>query len=71
MNKLVKMFCDVDVFCHQFSPKWVAQLLSCGIRKRRRCSKMSISERMTIMDTPYQSNHRDFKNFCIGLVQLY
>lgn len=71
MNNLVELFCDVDDFCHQFSPKWEAQLLSDGTRKRRRSSKMSTSERMTIMIAFHQSNHRDFKNFYIGLVQQY
>jgi len=32
---------------------------------------MSISERMTIVIAFHQSNHRDFKNFYIGLVQRY
>ena len=71
MDNLVEMFCDVDDFCHQFSPKWEAQLLSDGTRKRRRKSKMTTSERMTIVIAFHQSNHRDFKNFYIGLVQRY
>jgi len=71
MDNLVEIFCDVDDFCHQFSPKWEAQLLSDGTRKRRRKSKMTTSERMTIVIAFHQSNHRDFKNFYIGLVQRY
>jgi hypothetical protein len=71
MNNLVELFCDVDDFCHQFLPRWEAQLLSDGTRKRRRKSKMSTSERMVIMIAFHQSNHRDFKNFYIGLVRRY
>ena len=71
MDNLVEIFCDVDDFCQQFLPKWEVQLLSDGTRKRRRKSKMSTSERMTIVIAFHQSNHRDFKNFYIGLVQRY
>ena len=55
MDNLVELFCDVDDFCHQFLPKWEAQLLYDGIRKRRRGSKMSTSERMTIVIAFHQS----------------
>jgi hypothetical protein len=71
MNNLVKIFCDVGDFSDQFTPKWEAQLLSGGTRKRRRSSKMSTNERMTIMIAFHQSNHRDFKNFYVDLVQRY
>ncbi|SFC86638.1 hypothetical protein SAMN02745724_02764, partial [Pseudoalteromonas denitrificans DSM 6059] len=71
MNKLIEIFCDVDDFCHQFLPEWEALLISDSTKKRRRSSKMSTSECMTIMIAFHQSNHRDFKNFYIGLVRRY
>jgi hypothetical protein len=42
-----------------------------GDKKRRRQSKMTTSECMTIVSAFHQSNHRDFKNFYIGLVRKY
>jgi len=42
-----------------------------GDKKRRRQSRMSPSECMTIVIAFHQSNHRDFKNFYIGLVRKY
>lgn len=71
MNNLVELFCDVDDFCHQFIPQWETQLITDGTRKRKRSSAMSFGERMTIIISFHQSNHRDFKNFYIGLVQRY
>ena len=71
MSNLVEIFCDVDDFCMQFCPQWEEQLIVDGTKKRNRHSKMTISEKMTIVIAFHQSNHRDFKNFYIGLVQRY
>ena len=71
MNKLIDIFCDVDDFCNKFLPVWEAELIANGTKKRRRESKMITSECMTIVIAFHQSNHRDFKNFYIGLVQKY
>ena len=71
MNNLIDIFCDVDDFCHKFIPVWEADLIANGTKKRRRQSKMTLSECMTIVIAFHQSNHRDFKNFYIGLVQKY
>ncbi|MCI2286140.1 IS982 family transposase [Colwellia sp. MSW7] len=71
MNKLIDIFCDVDDFCYKFLPVWEAELIANGTKKRRRQSKMSTSECMTIVIAFHQYNHRDFKNFYIGLVQKY
>ena len=71
MSNLVEIFCNVDDFCMQFCPQWEGQLIADGIKKRNRHSKMTISEKMTIVIAFHQSNHRDFKNFYIGLVQRY
>lgn len=71
MNNLVEIFCNVDDFCMRFCPQWQDQLIADGTKKRNRHSKMTISEKMTIVIAFHQSNHRDFKNFYIGLVQRY
>ena len=71
MNKLVDIFCDVDDFCYPFLTQWEKHLVEAGERKRKRQSVMSISECITIVIAFHQSNHRDFKNFYIGLVHQY
>ena len=71
MNKLIDIYCDVDDFCYKFLPAWEGELMPNGDKKRRRQSKMSTSECMTIVIAFHQSNHRDFKNFYIGLVRKY
>ncbi len=71
MDKLIDIFCDVDDFCHKFLPVWEAELIADGVKKRRRKSKMSTSECMTIVIAFHESNYRDFKNFYIGLVRKY
>jgi hypothetical protein len=71
MNKLIDTFSDVDDFCHQFLHVWEVELIANGTKKRRRQSKMTTSECMIIVIAFHQSNHRNFKNFYIGLVQRY
>jgi hypothetical protein len=71
MNKLIDIFCDVDDFYNNFLPVWEAELIANGTKKRRRQSKITTSECMTIVIAFHQSNHRYFKNFYIGLVQKY
>ena len=68
MNKLVHIFCDVDDFCRVFLPELEKQLISDGTQKRRRSSRMTISEIMTIIIAFHMSNHRDFKNYYIGFI---
>jgi hypothetical protein len=71
VDKLIDIFCDVDDFCHKFLPVWETELIAVGVKKRRRKSKISTSECMTIVIAFHQSNHRNFKNFYIGLVRKY
>ena len=71
MDKLIDIFCDVDDFCYKFLPVWEAELIADGVKKRRRQSNMSTSECMAIVIAFHQYNHRDFKNFYIGLVQKH
>ena len=60
---LLEIFCDVDDFCQAFLPQWRAQLLNEGRIKRKRKTRMSFSEIMTIMIYFHQSHYRDFKAY--------
>lgn len=71
MKNLVELYCDVDDFCKVFIPQWQKQLLEDGTRKRRRESRMSTSEIMTIIIGFHMSHHRDFKNYYLGLVSVF
>jgi len=52
---LEDLFCAVDDFCRLFLPDWHRQQLQCGERKRRRGSRMVLSEIMTILIHFHQS----------------
>ena len=71
MNKLIELFCDVDDFCRVFLPELEKQLISDGKKKRRRASRMTMSEVMTIIIAFHMSNHRDFKNYYIGFITQF
>ncbi len=60
---LVEIFYDVDNFCLQFEPRWEQYQLGAGLRKRRRKSRLSLSEIMTIIIYFHQSNYRTFKAY--------
>ena len=71
MKNLVELYCDVDDFCKVFIPQWQKQLLEDGGRQRRRDSRMSISEMMTVVIGFHMSHHRDFKNYYLGYVSCF
>ena len=71
MKNLVELYCDVDDFCKVFIPQWQQQLIEDGTRKRRRESRMSTSEIMTIIIGFHMSHHRDFKNYYLGYVSAF
>lgn len=58
-----ELFCDVDDFCREFEPLWRQQQIRDGRRRRRRTSRLSLSERMTIVIAFHNSGYRDFKHF--------
>lgn len=60
---LEELFCDVDDFCQVFLPTWHRQLLADGTRRRRRSSRLTLSEIMTILIYFHQSQYRHFKAF--------
>ncbi len=60
---LEDLFCDVDDFCRVFLPAWHRQLLTDGTRQRRRASRLTLSEIMTILVYFHQARYRNFKAF--------
>ena len=46
---LEDLYCDIDEFCRLFLPAWHRQLLAGGERKRRRASRLTLGEIMTIL----------------------
>ena len=62
------LFCDIDDFCQLFLPVWHRQLLTEGTRQRRRSSRLSLSEIMTILIHFHQSHYRNFKAFYLWQV---
>lgn len=71
MNELVEICCDVDDFCCVFIPELERQLIADGSQKRRRTSRMAMSEIMTIIIAFRISNHRDFKNYYKGFIAKF
>ena len=69
--RLTQLFCDVDDFCQDFIPKWETQLLKQGQRKRRRSSRLSMSEIITLMIHFHQSHYRNFKAYYLEYVCKY
>ncbi len=68
---LDELFCDVDDFCQLFLPVWHRQLLTSGERKRRRASRLTLSEIMTILIYFHQSQYRNFKAFYLWHLSRY
>jgi len=59
---LEDLYCDVDEFCRMFLPAWHRRLLADGGR-RRRASRLTLGEIMTILICFHQSQYRNFKAF--------
>ena len=57
-----ELFCAVDDFCREFEPLWRQRQISDGQRRRRRKTRLSLSERMTIVIAFHSSGYRDFKH---------
>jgi transposase len=60
---LEDLFCDVDDFCRVFLPAWHRRLLADGTRQRRRASRLTLGEIMTILICFHQAQYRNFKAF--------
>lgn len=63
MMNLDELFCDVDDFCRLFLPAWHRQFLSSSEGQRRRASRLTRSEIMTMLIYFHQSQYRNFKAF--------
>lgn len=49
MVNLDQLFVEVDDFCQQFIPAWEASLPESGEKQRRKPSRLSTSEVMTLL----------------------
>lgn len=68
MSKLIELFCVVDDFCKEFMPKFERHLLNVEQKVRRRPSKMSMAEIMTIIIHFHQSHYRNFKAYYFNML---
>jgi hypothetical protein len=70
-ESLTSLFCLVDDFCKKFIPEWEQHLLSNGLKKHRRATRLTPSEIMTIYIHFHQSHFRNFKHDYLGYVTPY
>jgi hypothetical protein len=68
---LIELFCDVDDFCQEYETKREQFQLENGLCQRRRRSRISLSEVMTIIIHFHQSNYRTFKAYYTKHVQVH
>lgn len=67
-DKITEIFCSIDDFCVEFVPLFEKRLIGAG-KKRKRASKLSLSEVMTIQVLFHLSRIRDFKTFYLGYLK--
>lgn len=68
---ITEIYYVLDNFCKNFLPEWEKHLITSGLKKRNRKSKLSCSEIMTILILFHQSQYRNFKHFYIHHVEKY
>jgi hypothetical protein len=66
---IVTLFCEIDDFCEDMSPRLQSQLLSS--RQRQRESRMHLSEVMTILVWFHVVGYRNFKQFYLQEVSQH
>lgn len=66
---ILELFVSVDSFWQQFEPVWEREQLAAG-RRRKRATRLSMSEIMTIVILFQQSGYRTFKAFYTQHVQV-
>ena len=66
---ILDLYCSVDTFWQQFAPWWEREQLASGRRHRKRMTRLSSSEIMTILILFQQSGYRTFKGFYTQYVQ--
>lgn len=62
-----ELYVDVDDFWQAFKPSYEQRLVTTGVRRRRRASRLSPSEVMTILIAFQTSGYRTFKDFYLHL----
>ncbi|HEU5348606.1 MAG TPA: IS982 family transposase [Ktedonobacterales bacterium] len=67
---ILDLYCSVDAFWRAFEPFWEREQLAAG-RQRRRATRLSPSEIMTILILFQQSGYRTFKGFYTQHVQAH
>lgn len=65
---ILDVYCSVDAFWQVFEPLWEREQVATG-RRRRRATRLSPSEIMTILILFQQSGYRTFKGFYTQYVQ--
>ncbi len=66
---ILDRYCSVDTFWQQFEPLWEREQLAAGTRRRRRATRLSPSEMLTILILFQQSGYRTCKGFYTQHVQ--
>jgi transposase len=67
---ILDLYCSVDAFWQVFAPFWEREQVAVG-RRRRRATRLSPSEIMTILILFQQSGYRTFKGFYTQHVQTH
>jgi len=70
-DNVTVLYCVVDDFCKAFYPVWESHLLSEGLKKRRRKTRLSPSELMSIVIYFHVAGFRNFKTYYVTYVQKY
>lgn len=65
---LTTIFYEIDEFCKQFEPEWKKVLIQNKKQQRKKTSKMSMSEVMTICVFFHHSGYKNFKQYYINHV---
>ena len=68
---LLELFCSIDDFWQDYEPIWHQTLLESGQRCRRRATRMSMSEMMTLVVHFHQKRYRDFKTYYTDYVMQH
>ena len=71
MNNLLSIFCTVDDFCKEILPKLESKSLLISTKKRKKKSRLSYSEIMTLLICFHSSRYRDFKNYYTQYVSIH
>ena len=68
---ILDLYCSVDAFWQVFEPLWEQEQVANGQRRRKRATRLSPSEIMTILILFQASGFRTFKGFYTHYVQTH